>query len=84
MREPGFYWVKYHEKWLIAECTKWWPTISDGSYEHRWFVPGFRKGRRDSDMDEIDERRLVFNEFEFEIWKYGKEIRKRYTDISCK
>ena len=58
-REDGYYWVKYNNKWIVAECIEWWPTISDGSYGHRWLIPGKRKERKDSDMEDIDEHRII-------------------------
>lgn len=55
MRESGLYWVKYnhYSEWTVAE----W--CSDFSF---WMMIGGDGGFRDSDMDDIDERRIVREE----------------------
>ena len=59
MREPGFYWVKYGNRWQIAECIAWWPIISDGTHGLRWLLVGKKRERTEREFDEIDERRIV-------------------------
>lgn len=45
-RESGFYWVKYKGEWIVA---KW---------NGFWFRTGVWKIDQDSDLEEIDERRI--------------------------
>lgn len=50
MREFGFYWVVSGGVWHVA----YWSDIFDG-----WYLTGCEDKLIDSDMDEIDERRIV-------------------------
>ena len=48
MREPGYYWVKVSNLWVVAEWS-----------EGVWFVCGNEYGLVDSQFDEIDEARII-------------------------
>ena len=50
MREPGYYWVKVSNLWVVAEWS-----------EGVWFVCGNEYGLIDSQFDEIDEARITRN-----------------------
>ncbi len=53
MREEGYYWVRFYygdtdKVWHIAHWTR-----------GCWNLPGYEVDQKDSDMEEIDERRLT-------------------------
>ena len=52
-RESGYYWVKSNDKWIIAE---WLPLCQV------WASIEYADKYKDSDFDEIDERRIVRQE----------------------
>lgn len=47
-REEGYYWVKYHNKWVISHFD---PDMT-------WCLTGWDMELDDKDLDEIDERRI--------------------------
>ena len=51
MREPGYYWCKDKGQWGVAE----WYVSHNISM---WFICGDEQLRKDSDFEEIDERRI--------------------------
>ena len=55
-REDGFYWVKPHGVWLVASYDRW-----------GWWIPGSEDNWNDSELDEIDERRIVRTEPEASV-----------------
>jgi hypothetical protein len=55
-RESGYYWVKYMGDWEIAEFSNF-QTGFGGPYG--WFRTSYSDFIKDSDFDEIDERRIV-------------------------
>lgn len=50
MRQEGYYWVKDNHYWIVCE----W----DG---YRWWAPGVEDYFKDSDFEEINENRLVYD-----------------------
>lgn len=50
MRKGGFYWVI----WEGVEHVACWSVVFGG-----WYITGYEDKLIDSDMDEIDERRIV-------------------------
>lgn len=61
MREPGFYWVRFPESkdWIVCE---WWVTVvgADTKYA-KWSRAGVLHSFTDSELAEIDERRIDRN-----------------------
>lgn len=51
-REPGYYWVKLNNKWIVA----YWMA-------KEWWIAGSYNGASDNDLDEIDERRIERQEY---------------------
>lgn len=53
MREPGLYWVRIRSVWTVA----YWNSDTSA-----WWLPGNESKFNDSDLFEIDERRIVREE----------------------
>lgn len=53
MREEGYYWVKYNGNWIIMELSK----HPIGGL--RWHKIGYHWTIKESDFEEIDEKRLT-------------------------
>lgn len=53
VREPGFYWVKYDDKWEVGQY------FNDGM---EWMVTVDDEFRKDDFWQEIDERRIIRDE----------------------
>jgi hypothetical protein len=51
-REPGFYWVKLRDRWIVAE---WMPDDARG-YPKGWWSVGPDRSFLDRDWDEIGPR----------------------------
>jgi hypothetical protein len=59
MREPGYYWVKYKGKWMIANWDDQYPEPGESGY---WNLVQTITDVNDNSFDEIDERRIVRDE----------------------
>lgn len=55
MRQEGYYWVKRHGQWIIAVWLK------DGYYGSYWYLTGTETMFKDSDFEEINENRIVYD-----------------------
>jgi len=52
-REAGFYWVKYEGVWQVASWETSWRNVKE------WALAGCELYKENSEMEEIDERRIV-------------------------